>query len=329
MWQFVKRLLGLRGPVDSQVDPALIEHLADTASPHIKMAINYQQRLAPLVHRACGLVHMLGEKLPTPVPLTAESWRHNTLLGLAFANPDRMATLVAGDERIRLWFKAHPLADSAYAILGMRHTIELRYGLEEQNGLIRHDVPQEVLVLRDHQFGQPVGDILELNRQARLRAMEELANHAARRIQGLETDRKQVEEEINTLRTAIRYGGSTDPISASPQQRQRQQRLALLQKDLAGLRRALDPEMQLETLCAILSDPGNQLRYTEIELQVDAMGIVRHDDSRAQRVKLVEIEMIADSPVRRVLLPVEIPKSLIQREDGGSTEAALFSMTSF
>lgn len=329
MWQFLKRLLGLGGQINSSVDPAFIDQLVDTASPRIKMADSYRQRLAPLVEHACSLVHVLGEKLPAPVALTAESWRNNRLLGVAFANPDRMAELVASDERIRHWFREHPLAERAYAILGMSHTVELRYGLEEHNGLVRHDVPQEVLVLRDHLFGEPVGDVHELNRQARLRAMEELANHAARRIQGLETDRKQIEEEINTLRIAIRYGGSTDPISASPQQRQRQQRLANLQQDLADLRRALEPDMQLETLCAALATPENQLRYTETELLVDAMGIVRNTDPQAKPVRLVEIEMIADNPVRRVLLPVEIPKSLIQREDGGSAEAALFSITSY
>ena len=170
-----------------------------------RAVLHWNLGAAPLVEHACSLVHVLGEKLPAPVALTAESWRNNRLLGVAFANPDRMAELVASDERIRHWFREHPLAERAYAILGMSHTVELRYGLEEHNGLVRHDVPQEVLVLRDHLFGEPVGDVHELNRQARLRAMEELANHAARRIQGLETDRKQIEEEINTLRIAIRY----------------------------------------------------------------------------------------------------------------------------
>ena len=101
MWQFLKRLLGLGGQINSSVDPAFIDQLVDTASPRIKMADSYRQRLAPLVEHACSLVHVLGEKLPAPVALTAESWRNNRLLGVAFANPDRMAELVASDERIR------------------------------------------------------------------------------------------------------------------------------------------------------------------------------------------------------------------------------------
>lgn len=329
MWQLVRRLLGLGKKIEVKVDPALIDQLVDVASPRIKMAGNYRQRLAPLVQHASDQVHVLGEKLPAPLPLTVESWRHNRLLGLAFANPDRMASLVGNDERLRQWFADHPFAEKAYSILVMRHEVEQRYGIEEHNGIMRQDVPQEILILSDHHLGEPVGDANELARQARVRAMEELANHAARRIQGLESERKLIEDEINTLRIALRFGGSQDPLNASAQQRQRQKRIDALQQDLTQLRCALEPSGQLDILCAALRNPESQLRYTETELNVDNMGIVRANDPQAGLVRLVEIEMIADNPVLRVLLPVEIPKELIRRNEGGSNEAALYSMTSF
>lgn len=329
MWQFVRRLLGGGGKNRETVDPALVEQLVETASTRIKMARNYQQRLTPLAARACDIVHVLGEKLPVPLPLTIESWRHNRLLGLAFANPDRMAELAGNDERLCRWFHDHPLADSVYAILSMSHEVEIRYGMEESNGLVRHDVPQEVLVLRDHHFGRPVADSNELVRQARLRVMEELAHHAARRIQGLETERNMLEDEINTLRIALRLGGSTDPLDASAQQRQRQKRLETLQKDLNEVRRSLEPDSQLEILCSSLHNPESQLRFTETELQVNAMGIVNADDVQAASVRLVEIEMVSDHPVRRVLLPVEIPRTLVRRDSSRSSDAGLYGIHPF
>lgn len=329
MWQLLQRLLGRSGNAGIKIDPALIDQLVEAASSRIKTARNYRERLAPLVQHASDQVHVLGEKLPAPLPLTTECWRHDRLLGLAFANPDRMAALASNDERIRRWFAEHPLADKAYCILAMQHEVEMRYGIEERNGIVRQDVPQEVLVLSDHRFGEPVGDANELARQARLRAMEELAHHAARRIQGLEAERDLLEDEIGTLRTALRLGGSTDPLNASAQQRQRLKRMDALQQDLATVRRALDPDALLEILCAALHNPESQLRLTETELLVDNMGILRTDDPQACRVRLVEIEMVAENPVRRILLPVEIPRQLIQCEAGGSKEAALYSMTSF
>lgn len=328
MWQFIKRLFG-KNTEQAKVDPAFIDQLVDIASPRIKLVGNYRQRLAPVVRHACEQVHRLEDKLPAPLVLTAETWRQNALLSLAFANPERMAALVAASETVRQWFAEHPLADKAFAVLAMTHEVEHRYGMEEHDGVVRQDVLQDVLVLRDHRFGDPVGTIGELAQQARLRAMEELAHHAARRIQGLETDRNLIDSEINTLRIALRLGGSTDPLDASAMQRQRQKRLDFLQEDLAQTRRALEPEAQLDILSAALRDPEGQLRFTETELEVDALGILRPGDHRAHPVRLVEIEMIAEMPVRRALLPVEIPRSLIRREDGGSDEAAIYRITSF
>lgn len=329
MWQFMKRLLGLGSQPQIKVDVALIDQLVAIASPRIKMADRYPHRLAPLLAHACAQLQDLGQKLPPPVPMTAEAWRHDLLLGLAFANPERMALLAGHDERIRQWFRMHPLADKAFAILAMSHVVERRFGVEEHEGMVRQDVPQEVLVLREHRFGEPVASDAELVRQAQLRALEELAHHAARRIQGLEADRDLIESEISTLRIALRLGGSTDPLNASSQQRARQKRLDDLQQELVLTRRMLEPRAQLDTLCAALQNPGGQLRYTDTEIRVDSMGVLRKAESQGSTIRLVEIEMVADVPVRRVLLPVEIPRNLIQREDGGSGEASLYSMTSF
>ena len=329
MWQSVKRFFGFEGKKRIEVDVALIDQLVEIASARIKMADHYQHRLAPLLKHACTQLQALGEQLPPPVPMTSEVWRRDPLLGLAFANPERMALLAGNDERLRQWFSMHPLADKAFAILAMSHVVERRFGVEEHEGLVRQDVPQEVLVLREHRFGEPVATEEELVRQAQLRALEELAHHAARRIQGLEADRNLIESEINTLRTALRLGGSTDPLNASSLQRSRQKRLDDLQQELALTRRLLEPSALLDTLCAALQNPGGQLRYTDTEIRVDAMGILRKAENQGRAIRLVEIEMVADVPVRRVLLPVEIPRSLIRREDGGLGAASIYSMTSF
>lgn len=328
MWQFVKRLLG-RDEMAAKVDPALIDRLVAIASPRIKLADNYRQRLAPMVLHAGERVQLLEEKLPAPLPLTTESWRQSALLNLAFANPERMAALVAASETVRQWFAEHPQSDRAFAVMAMAHEVAHRYGMEEQDGRVRQDVLQDVLVLRDHRFGDPVGTLGEFAQHAHLRAMEELAHHAARRIQGLEADRNLIENEINTLRVALRLGGSTNLLDASPMQRQRLKRLDFLQEELEQTRSGLEPAAQLGVLCATLRDPEGQLRFTETKLEVDALGILRPGDPQAHLIRLIEIEMIADIPVRRVLLPVEIPRSLIRREDGSPGEATIFNVTTF
>lgn len=328
MWQLFRRLFAGDSVTPQHVDSEFVERLVEIASPRIRMVSGYRERLASAADQACLAVHVLEEKLPRPVALTTENWRQNPLLGVCFASPARMEEVVSASATVQQWFAEHPLADRAFAILGMSRELVMRYGPEEQDGYVRQDVLQQLLVLREHRFGVPVASADELVCQARLRAMEELAQHAARRIAGLEAERALIESEINTLRVALRLGGSTDPISASAMQRQRQRRLEVLLADLAATREALQAENQFEILSAALRDPVGQLRFNETELEVDPMGVLRPGDVRAHRVRLVEIEMIADAPVQRVLLPVEIPRSLL-RQKSGAAEASIFSVTAF
>lgn len=318
MWPFLSKILG--GDKLSREDEQLIDQLVDIASSHIRMVGNYTSRLAPLVEQAFLAVNSLEEKLPAPLPLTPEGWRSTPLINMAFANPERMSELVSQSQSVCTWFARHPEADSAFALLAVAHDVGLRYGMEEQNGVIHQDVLQEVLVLRDHRFGTPVASAGDLGQQARLRAMEELAHHAARRIQGLDADRKQLEGEINTLRIALRLGGSTDPIDASSMQRQRMKRLDFLTQELADTRKALEPEALLGVLASTLRDPRNQLRFTETHLCVDALGVIHPNDPKLQHIDLFEIEVIDAEPVRRALIPVEIPRTLVRLPSAEASE---------
>ncbi|SFN85159.1 hypothetical protein SAMN05660284_02390 [Formivibrio citricus] len=328
MWQFLQRLWKSEPNASQSVDPEFIDQLVEIASPRIRMVSGYRDKLGPVVAHAGEAVHALEEKLPRPVVLTTENWRADPLLGIAFANPTRMAEIVSASEAVRQWFVQNPLAERAFAVLAMTREIHSRYGMEEKDGFVRQDVLQQVLVLREHRLGEPVATEGELARQARMRAMEELAHHAARRIQSLEAERALIESEINTLRIALRLGGSTDPISASAMQRQRQKRLDVLTGDLAVTRDALQAEKQLAILSGALRDPAGQLRFCETELDVDSLGVLRPGDARARRVRLVEIEMITDAPVQRVLLPVEIPRALVRTEEDRA-EPSIFSVTAF
>lgn len=317
MWEWLRQTFSSDAPGQAQIDPKTIDRLVNFAGPLIRTVGDYREQLAPLIHDAMQVTRSLGEKLPKPVELTPASWRQNALLSLIFSNPERMASITSASDEVIDWFARHPLADQAYAILAVTHVVESRYGIEEIDGIIRQDVLQQVLVFRDHRFGALVETEPGLTQQAQCRGLEELAHHAARRINGLETEREQVEKEIDSLRVAIRLSGSTDPISATPMQRQRLKRLEFLIAELARTRQALAPEAQLAILKEALRTPEQELRFTHADLRVDLLGVLRPDDPHARPITLFEIEMIADEPVRRVLVPVIIP-----RETASATSSA-------
>lgn len=319
MWEWLRQTFTGNATDQAELDPKTIDRLVNFAGPLIRTVGDYREQLAPLISNAMQITRALGEKLPKPVELTAASWRQNALLSLIFANPERMASITSASDEVIDWFARHPLADQAYAILAVTRAVENRYGIEELDGIIRQDVLQQVLVFRDHRFGALVETEPGLTQQAQCRGLEELAHHAARRINGLEAEREMVEKEIDSLRVAIRLGGATDPISASAMQRQRLKRLEFLIEELARTRKALAPEAQLAILMDALRTPEQELRFTHSDLHVDLLGILRQDDSHARPISLFEIEMIADEPVRRVLVPVIIPRETASAANGGSS----------
>lgn len=329
MWQWISRFLGQSKAEKSAVDPAFIDRLVNFAGPRIRSVSDYRERLAPLVSSACRKTHRLGEKLPAPVALTPESWRQHPLLSLIFANPDRMVSITLASDEVREWFAARPLADQAFAVLAVTRATEPRYGMEEQDGLVRQDVLQQVLVFRDHRFGALVETAPALLGQTQRRAVEELAHHAARRISGLEAEKALVEDELNTLRIALRLGGATDSISAPPMQRQRLLRIEQLTRELVTIRTELEPEAQLAVLAAALRTPEQELRFNQTELWVDRLGVIRTEGALTCQVSLVEVEMMADEPVRRTLLPVMIPRSLIRSADVDPAQTTVFNAIVF
>lgn len=327
MWQWLHRRFGGNPQEETKIDPAMIDRLVNLASPHIRFVNNYREKLAPLIRDASHKTRSLGERLPKPIELTPENWRKNPLLSLVFANPERMIAVTAASSEVSDWFTNHPLADQAYAILAVTRAVESRYGMEERDGIVRQDVLQQVLVFRDHRFGALVDSEAALTQQAQCRGLEELAHHAARRIAGLETEKALIDDEIKTLRIALRLGGPIDPISASPLQRQRLKRLEFLTEELTATRQALEPEAQLGILMAALRTPEQELRITQSDLKVDLMGVLCPDNPHARQVSLFEIEMIADEPVRYTLLPVLIPRATAHLKNGGGSNSGLFSST--
>lgn len=328
MWQWLGRFLGLIKKEKVQVDPAFLERVVGIAGARIRLADDYDEQLAPLIVSACQQACLLEKKLPPPVDLTPESWRKNRLLSLIFSNPDRMISIAAANEEVRQWFDAHPLAQQAYAIMAVTRSMQNRTGMEEQNGIVRNDVMQKVIVFSDQRFGALVETPEMLAQHARRRAVEELAHHVARRLSGLEAEKKIVEDELNTLRISLRMGGADRSLSASSLQRDRLKRIETLSTELVNLRASLEPDAQLNMLMSVLRNPEQELRVEQMDLCVDLLGVIRSCGTQAQKVSLFEIEMASDEEsVRRVLVPVRIPRDLLQKAAHGQAEAAIFNAT--
>lgn len=310
----------------TQEEADFLDELIAIADPKIRLADDYQKTLAPLFLAARDQVHRLLAQVPELIRLSPENWRQNALLGCAFASPDRMREAVNADQRLRQWFADHPLAESAFAILSMSHEQAIRYGMEEEGGMVRQDVPQEVLVLRQHRFGRPAPSLEGLQRLACHRAMEELATHAARRILGLNDDKKEIEDDISTLRLALRLNGPVTEFELQPEQRARQAKLAKLLENLAQVRTELEPVNLLKILASALHDPEQQLRFSLLSLHVDTLGVIRPTGRDSKPVTLIEIEIMEDNPTRRVLIPVEIPRNLMQPPQAQSDDFLNFAL---
>ncbi|WP_028451446.1 hypothetical protein [Chitinilyticum aquatile] len=313
MWDTLKQLWNRPDPL-AGVNTALIEQLVELASPRIRLASRYQEKLAPYLGWAEAHATATATRLPAPMALTAENWRQHRLLQLLFATPQRMNEIISQNSILPDWFYDWPLADSVCTLLMVTPREETRYGLSEQDGQLRQDVPQRLLTFRDHQLGRPVESPEALQALLPLQILDLVASQARHEIAGFEAEKAQLEEELGNARVMLRLGSDSTPEAAAAKARQ-QERIQTLTAELERAHAALNPEALCDVLVTQLAATPELLRFSQHDYMVNALGMLDSEDGDTQPITLTECTLARTPPITRVLIPVLINRSQVPPRD--------------
>lgn len=233
-------------------------HTAQTAEriaaaiPQLKLARQYQARLAPAVRATLDHAAQLVAALPAPRAANANAWSADPYIHAFFATAADVCATFGRSHELRAWFDEHFDCTEAYAVLGMEMAERRVLGVAEQHGATRTDVEQTTLSFSDHRVRICARSVAELHDEIVRRIVDQFALEALAQIAQDKSRRAALEQQRALLKA----------------------RAQLLQKQGAGMRAmtsAQAPAGLVERARLQREIEANEQSLAELGLQSDAI----------------------------------------------------------
>lgn len=320
MFSFITKLFQ-SAPRPACASPELVDQLIDIANPSIKLARKYQERLGPYVHWAEQHAAQFTAQWPTPVLLSVENWRKSRILQLLFATPARMGELIGQSPLLHSWFAHQPFIDSCFVVFTADSRQKMRYGMVEEAGQIRQDVPQQILQFSAYRLSSPAESVDELIQAGPKRILELVAAQTNLHINALDAQKTQLESELLNARTMLRMAKAH-----TPEYSHQQNRIQSLTEALQASNIERGPDALCELFITELAATPDILTLEKQILHVDPMGVIASGMGDEQAVEIAELVLQGPEPLRKLMLILEVPRSLLQTPStpAGFTGEAIF-----
>jgi len=237
-----------------------------------------------------------------------------------------MAEVFSRCEAVQDFFRAHPSADCAYMVLGMRKNEAKVFGMEQQGEIIKKDVLQTNVSFDDYRITHPSHDKTSLRLNMRERALHECVAQTIKQLMAAQTYHDELEEREVKLKMKL-----------GMLQNQEEGLGPLMQDDDALLQRIQDIKTQLATVdqrqgevskdvgtlnaflsraASLLKQPAKLIDVAAISLCVDRLNrlIEDIDANDEHRINLAQVTF-SDDEKRVGLLAVFPRKELIIQKD--------------
>jgi len=256
-----------------------------TLSPQLRLANGHRERLAEVIGTSLEYVRDLVEAVPPPHEASAAAWSTDRYIHAFFATPDDIAHALSRPTELRAWFDQNPLAEAAYAVLGMAMTERSVLGTVQRGDALVSDVPRTTVSFSDHQVRVCAASEEELRREIVLRVMDQLALEGIGRIESDTTRRETLQHDRALLKARLqlleRQGAGMSGLlgsEASVDLAERARLQAQLDENEAQLAElgllsdALD--RQLNVIRDVFAEPASYVYVLKKKLRLNLMNVV-------------------------------------------------------
>jgi len=277
-----------------------IARIASTI-PQLKLARQYDTRLAPAIRTTLDYAREIVAALPAPRDADANAWSNDPYIHAFFATCDDVEHAFGRSHELREWFDEHIDCGEVYAVLGMDMAERSVLGVAQQEGRTRTDVRQTTVSFSDHRvriFGRTEAD---LHDEIVRRIVDQLALEALEQIAGDKSRRDALEQERALLKARLqlleRQGAGMHAMvsGAAPADLAE---VARLQRQIEENERHLGElgfkteaiERQFDIVQRIYADPAAQTYVTVRPLRLDRMNVVV-DETATQPAADIELRI--------------------------------------
>ncbi len=251
---------------------AAIAWAIERVDPLLKQTGGYPDRYRKPIAQALDYAHALATQVPGPLVIGAQSYAADPLVHALFATPDKLCAAVDASRAMTAFFQTHPDVSEVYAMVAVRRTAKVQFGLEMEGEILRRDVRQEVVYFTDHTLADPGLSEAEARQQIARGLFESLIGHVARRIEARKQEKRAMEQERDELLGRLR---TTTAERRGDLERTLQSTLSRLTESVASL----DLDHYPEDFDAVLLEPEKYLFLERTEINLDGMGIIRHPEA--------------------------------------------------
>jgi hypothetical protein len=309
------------GPDAAAVDEA-VEHIVQTANPRLRFARRYAQRLAPAVATAMAYAEEIVDAAPPAREATTAGWAVDPAMRAFFATPDDIVQAFSRSVEVRAFFDQNPLADEAFAVVGMQMSERQVVGVALQGSVMRRDVVQTTVSFGDYRVRVLGATEAELRAEIARRIVDQLVLDGIARAAAEQTEREAAEQERALLKTRLRYleqqgqgmraalggEGEADPSALASVQAALEENTRTLESMTTGADR-LDEE--LERIVESLADARQRFYLSTTRLRLDRMNVVQTDDSpeAGEEIVFQSARIPGEPPETRAFALVRFPRA--------------------
>ena len=274
---------------DRQLVGATVERVMQL-HPQLRLARQYEKRLAPAVATSLEYMRALVEAVPAPREASAAAWVGDPYIHAYFAAPDDVALAISRSADLRAFFGRNADVPEAVAVLGMELTERHILGVAQEGGTLRRDVPQTTMSFSDHQVRMCGRTDVELRDEIVQRLLEQLALEGLARTAADKSRRNELERDRALLKTrlqllerqgtGIRAVLGSDATADLGELARLQAEVEENERNLAGLGlRAEALDRALDHVRTVFAEPGRHLYVSARRVRLDRMNVVLEEHS--------------------------------------------------
>jgi len=286
----------------------IVDEIIDDLDPRLRSLGNCRKVMTPCVEKVLSYAEVVCSRLPGPVMFDRKASRDNPTVRALFANHKKMTEVFSQCKELQDFFRAHPAADKAYMVLGMRKNETQVFGMEQQGDIIKRDVLQKNVSFDDYRISHPSWDEESLRFNLRERALHECVAQTLKHLINTQTYTSELEEQQLKLKMQLsmleNQEGGLEPLMRDDRSllqrindikkklQEVEKRQSLVSRDMATL------DDYLKKAATLLKQPSDLLNVEGIKLCTDRLNRVI-EDNNVDKESCINLAQITFSGVEK------------------------------
>jgi len=301
-----------------------VERVVEGTDSRIRLVNSYKKKLQGAVSNSLEYADDLIDLIPEAVDVSASAFVSDPYVNAFFVNVSDLQTVFSHSSEVREFMEDFSNVDTprCCALLCMQKSEKTVMGVELAGDMLKRDVRQTAVSFSDHRIYSPTPSEAETREGLKQCLFGGLVTSALEHIVQLRLASQRLKKERQMLQARLRHyqhkeGGAEQNARSELAQEieEIRQKLSMIEEQLKKTH-PLTPQESLEQVNTVFSRPDKFVRFKNVALRLNKMGIRIDTTSRqaCNEIRLTEVKIGDELP--RVVTLAKFPRDeLLPRKE--------------